>query len=82
MLRQSTIRTVLRKLLSVAKKCPVPAGLNQISHIHGHFINLCAVVLLNIPQYPNVITPHKIDGHTLHKKMKNPHLVSRTAREC
>ena len=36
--------------------------------IHGHFINLCAVVLLNITQDSNVIWFHKVDGNTFAAK--------------
>jgi hypothetical protein len=30
-----------------------------------HFINLRAVVLLDISQNANVVVPHEVDGHTL-----------------
>ena len=33
--------------------------------IHGHFINLCGVVLFNITQNPNVVILHKVDSNTL-----------------
>ena len=33
--------------------------------IHGHFINLCGVVLFNITQNPDVVVLHKVDGNTL-----------------
>ena len=36
--------------------------------IHGHFINLCAVILLNITQDSNVIWFHKVDGNTFAAK--------------
>ena len=36
--------------------------------IHGHFINLCAVVLLNITQDSNVVRFHKVDGNTFTAK--------------
>ena len=39
--------------------------LDQVCHIHGHLVNLCAVVLLNVTQDANVVTAYKIDGHTL-----------------
>lgn len=33
--------------------------------VHGHLIYLGRVVLLNVPQDPDVIILHKVDGHTL-----------------
>lgn len=33
--------------------------------VHGHFINLCGVVLLDISQDTDVIILHKVNGHTL-----------------
>jgi hypothetical protein len=38
--------------------------LNEISNIHGHLINLCTVILLDISENSNVITLHKINSHT------------------
>ena len=32
--------------------------------VHGHFINLGAVVLLNVSQDPDVVILHKVDSHT------------------
>ena len=37
---------------------------NTALTIHGHLVNLCTVVLLNITQDPNVVTLDEIDGHT------------------
>ena len=31
--------------------------------VHWHLINLCAIVLLNVPQYTNVVILYKVDGH-------------------
>ena len=36
--------------------------------IHGHFINLCGVVLFNIAQNPDVLVLHEVDGNTLPAK--------------
>ena len=33
--------------------------------IHGHLINLGRVVLLNVPEDPDVVVLDKVDGHTL-----------------
>lgn len=33
--------------------------------IHGHLVDLGGVVLLDVPQDPDVIVLHKVDGHTL-----------------
>ena len=33
--------------------------------VHGHFIDLCTVVLLNISQNPDIIALYKVDGYTL-----------------
>jgi hypothetical protein len=35
--------------------------------VHGHFINLCGVVLLNVTQDSNVVVLHEVDGDTLQK---------------
>ncbi len=32
--------------------------------VHGHLIDLCGVVLLNITQDTDVVILHKVDGHT------------------
>lgn len=39
-------------------------NLNQISHIHGHLINLCGIVLFNVPQNPDVIWLDEVYSHT------------------
>ena len=36
--------------------------------IHGHFINLCAVVLLNVAQDLHILARDKVDGGTLATK--------------
>lgn len=36
--------------------------------IHGHFINLCWVVLFNISQDTNIIILHKVDSNTFPSK--------------
>jgi hypothetical protein len=33
--------------------------------VHGHLIDLCGVVLLNIAEDTNVVVLDKVDGHTL-----------------
>merc|ERR1719233_1515004 len=43
-------------------------NLDQVSHIHGHFIDLCGVVLLNVSQNSDVIILHEVDGNTLPAK--------------
>ena len=40
--------------------------------IHWHFIYLCAVILLNISQYSDVIRFHKINGNTFTTKPARP----------
>ena len=37
---------------------------NLVLTVHGHFINLCAVVLFNISQDPDIIILHKVDGNS------------------
>jgi len=32
--------------------------------VHGHLIDLCTVILLNVSQDTDVIILHKVDGHT------------------
>lgn len=49
---------------------------NKISDIHWHLINLCAVVLLYISQYTDVILAHKIDRHTLQCKQKKLFVIT------
>ena len=34
--------------------------------VHGHFIDLCGVVLFNISENPDVVILHEVDGHTLY----------------
>lgn len=38
------------------------AGLRTV---HGHLVDLGGVVLLDVPQDPDVVVLHKVDGHTL-----------------
>lgn len=33
--------------------------------VHGHLVDLGRVVLLDVPQDPDVIVLHKVDGHAL-----------------
>ena len=33
--------------------------------VHGHLVNLCRVVLLDISQDPDVVVLDEVDGHTL-----------------
>jgi len=40
-------------------------GLNQISDIKRHLINLCVVELFDFTKHPNVVSGDKIDRHTL-----------------
>lgn len=32
--------------------------------VHGHFINLCTVILFNVSKDANVVNLDEIDGHT------------------
>lgn len=45
---------------------------DEVSHIHGHFINLRAIVLLDIAQDADVVILHEVDGHTLAAKPPRP----------
>mmetsp|Transcript_88339 Transcript_88339/g.142961 ORF Transcript_88339/g.142961 Transcript_88339/m.142961 type:complete len:234 (-) Transcript_88339:621-1322(-) len=38
--------------------------LNEVGKVHGHFIDLCRIVLLNIAQNPDIIGLDKVDRHT------------------
>jgi hypothetical protein len=42
-----------------------PEGSDQISDVHRHLVDLCAVVLLDVSQDTDVILAHKVDRHTL-----------------
>ncbi len=33
--------------------------------VHGHFVNLCRIVLFNVPENPDVVALHKVNRHTL-----------------
>ena len=43
-------------------------GLNQVSHIHWHFLNLSIVEGFYIMKIPVIIGCHKVDGHSLAAK--------------
>mmetsp|Transcript_5172 Transcript_5172/g.17608 ORF Transcript_5172/g.17608 Transcript_5172/m.17608 type:complete len:87 (+) Transcript_5172:407-667(+) len=51
-----------------------PAGgydsrdLDEICDIHGHFINLSRIVLLNIPEDPHVVIFYEVNCNTLAAK--------------
>lgn len=54
-----------KQLRNLSTEDPGPGpGLDQISHIHGHFVNLSTVVLLNISEDSDVVIFHEVDGHT------------------
>ncbi len=36
----------------------------EFGNIHRHFVNLCGVILFNIPEYLQVFISNKINGHT------------------
>ena len=38
--------------------------LDQVCHIHGHFVNARVVELLDVVQRPLVLVSHEVDGHT------------------
>lgn len=38
---------------------------HQLCHIHRHLINLCRVILLDIPQNFQVLVSHKVYSHSL-----------------
>ena len=57
--------------------------LNKIGNIHRHFINLRAVVLLDISQNANILVRHKVDRHSLASETTRPtdsdhHLIPST----
>jgi len=39
--------------------------LDQVRHVHRHFINLSRVILFNIAQNSNIVVSDKVDGNTL-----------------
>ena len=39
--------------------------LDHISNVHGHFVDLRGVVLLDVAQNAHVVRLHEIDRHTL-----------------
>ena len=42
-----------------------PETSDQVCYVHRHLIDLCAVVLLDVSQYTDVVLAHKVDSHTL-----------------
>ena len=61
--RSTRVRQLTRSFFKLSL-----ASLDQISHIHGHLIDLCTVVLFNISKNTNVIRLDKVDGNTLSAK--------------
>lgn len=49
-----------------------PAPLQQVSHIVGHFFDLGAVELFDVPERPHVIVADKIDRHALAAEPSRP----------
>jgi len=45
--------------------CGPGTTLDQVGNVHGHFIDLRGVVLLNVTQNTNVVVLHEVDRHTL-----------------
>ena len=41
---------------------------DKISDVHGHLVDLRAVVLLDVPKDTDVILAHKVDRHTLQSR--------------
>jgi hypothetical protein len=46
--------------------------LQHVAHIGGHFINLGAVELFNVPQETDIFISHEVDCHTLPTKSPRP----------
>jgi len=40
-------------------------GLDEISNVHRHLLNLCAVELFNLSHHTDVISSDEVDGNTL-----------------
>jgi len=54
-----------RANIYISFRRPVTLNLNKVSNVHGHFIDLSRVILLNISENPDVIVLDKVDRHTL-----------------
>jgi hypothetical protein len=39
--------------------------LDEISHVHGHLLDLCAVELLNLAHHADIVSGDEVDGNTL-----------------
>lgn len=39
--------------------------LDEVSHVHGHLLDLCAVELLNLAHHADIVSSDEVDGHTL-----------------
>jgi hypothetical protein len=39
--------------------------LDEVSHVHGHLLDLCAVELLNLAHHADIVSGDEVDGHTL-----------------
>merc|ERR1712224_615043 len=48
------------------------ANSNHVGNIHGHLLNLCVIVLLDVLHGPHVIIGHKVDRHTFTTKTTAP----------
>merc|ERR1712046_149218 len=44
---------------------PVSVLLDEIRHVHGHLLDLCAVELLDLAQSAHVVSREEVDRHTL-----------------
>lgn len=61
---------VVTKLINVKD---INSGcLNQVGHVHWHFVYLRRVVLLDVPKYPDVVGLDEIDRHTLATEPTRP----------
>lgn len=55
-------------LLTLYQTVTKANNLNQIGHVHRHFVDLRRVVLFNVAQNSNVVALHEVDRHTLAAK--------------
>lgn len=55
-------------LLKVAARYSRRLSSEQIGHIHGHLVDLCRIVELDVAQYADIITRHKVDSNALSSK--------------
>jgi hypothetical protein len=39
--------------------------LDEVSHVHGHLLDLCAVELLNLAHHADIVSGDEVDGNTL-----------------